>query len=514
MGAPAVTPNITAFLSDDQRLQSVGFVNVALPSLVAVRTLKVRKSFAMIKSPVEAWEAAYHQLELQFEQDKFDTWVREARFLRYENGVFVIGVKSEIVRNMLQHRLYRAVARVVSDSWGQTAKLQFELARPVSTADKIDPNDPLPMFQLLAEYQAANPPMDTARPQDERAAMSAALPESPLNPRYTFDRYVVGSANRMAYEAMRAVAEAPGRNYNPLFVWGGVGVGKTHLLHAVGHVCHAAGKRVLYVSSEAFTNDVVSAVRSRTTAMLRDKYRSVDVLLMDDVQFIAGKETTQEEFFHTFEALHSAGKQIVIVSDRPPRELAHLEERLRSRFEGGLLVDVSPLELETRMAIVQMWMQEHHVRFASPVVTRLAQVARHSVRELEGAFNRLVLHHRASHHPITVEVVDRVLNRIDSARPNRTLAAVDVLRAVAIGFGVTIEDLQGKKRTAKISEARQIAMLLLRELTELPLSRIGDALGGRQHSTIISGVKRAQKALEIESGLRTLTQEIRAALVG
>jgi len=475
----------------------------------------------MTTTPNDAWETAYAQLQLQFDQAKFETWVRDARFLRFEGGVFVIGVRNEFTREMLQNRLYRAVARVLSDAWGQAAKIQFELDRPGSSSKSgaASSDDLLPLFQLLAEQQAAHPEasIDSSRPLfEERIASPSqiALPESTLNTRYTFDRYMVGGSNRIAYEAMRAVAEAPGRSYNPVFLWGGVGVGKTHLLHAVGHICHTAGKRVLYVPSEAFTNDVVSAVRARTTAMLRDKYRSVDVLLLDDMQFIAGKEATQEEFFHTFEALHSAGKQIVIASDRPPRELTLLEERLRSRFEGGLLVDISPLELETRMGIVQMWMQEHHLRLSSPVVARIAQSARHSVRELEGAFNRVVLHSRASHHPITVEVIDRILNRMESPRPARSVTSAEVIKVVSDVFAISGADLIGKKRTAKISEARQVAMLLLRELSELPLTQIGDALGGRQHSTIIAGIKRAQKACDNNTELCGLIQAARGQLLG
>lgn len=468
-------------------------------------------------TPTDAWETAYAQLQLQFDQAKFETWVRDARFLRYESGVFVIGVRNEFTREMLQNRLYRAVARVLSDAWGQAAKIQFELDRPAAPKLGMIQADELPLFQLLAEQQAAtDPSVDTARPFDERIIPPAQvpLPESTLNAKYTFERYMVGGSNRIAYEAMRAVAEAPGRSYNPVFLWGGVGVGKTHLLHAVGHICHIAGKRVLYVPSEAFTNDVVSAVRARTTAMLRDKYRSVDVLLLDDVQFIAGKEATQEEFFHTFEALHSAGKQIVIASDRPPRELALLEERLRSRFEGGLLVDIAPLELETRMGIVQMWMQENSLRLSHAVVTRIAQAARHSVRELEGVFNRVVLHSRASHHPITVEVIDRILNRVDSPRPARSLTPAEVIKVVSGVFNITSADMMGKKRTAKISEARQVAMLLLREMTDIPLTQIGDALGGRQHSTVIAGIKRAQQACDNDPQLCELIQAARAQLVG
>lgn len=468
-------------------------------------------------TPTDAWETAYAQLQLQFDQAKFETWVRDARFLRYENGLFVIGVKNEFTREMLQNRLYRAVARVLSDAWGQTAKILFELDRPAAPKFGSSNADELPLFQLLAEHQAAHPEpsVDSARPFDERLMPPAQtpLPESTLNPKYTFERFMVGGSNRIAYEAMRAVSEAPGRSYNPVFLWGGVGVGKTHLLHAVGHICHAAGKRVLYVPSEAFTNDVVSAVRARTTAMLRDKYRSVDVLLLDDVQFIAGKETTQEEFFHTFEALHSAGKQIVIASDRPPRELSLLEERLRSRFEGGLLIDIAPLELETRMGIIEMWMQENKLKLSHAVVTRIAQAARHSVRELEGVFNRVVLHSRASHHPITVEVIDRILNRVDSPRPNRQTTPQTVIKAVCQVFSLPESDLIGKKRTAKVSTARQVAMLLLRELTDIPLTQIGDALGGRQHSTVISGIKRAQQACDNDPDLCAQIQAARALLV-
>jgi chromosomal replication initiator protein len=358
-------------------------------------------------SPQDAWDTAYHQLELQLEAGKFDTWVRDARFLRYEDGEFVIGVRNSFTRDMLQHRLYRNVARVLSDAFGQNTAVRFEITGS-GAAGKSQPDSDLPLFQVLNEVQAsASLPLFDSAPvvppsMADRVTpvQFAPLSESELNPRYTFDRFVVGSSSRLAYEALQAAVEAPGRNYNPVFLYGGVGVGKTHLLHAAAHVCRIAGKRVIYVPSEAFTNDLVNALRSRTTAMLRDKYRSVDVLIVDDVQFLAGKDSTQEEFFHTFNVLHAAGKQIILASDRSPKELATLEDRLRSRFSGGLVADIGPLELETRMAIVKMWLHEQHIRLSDQVVQIIAESAA-SARELEGAFNMVAARVRMAHEHVT-----------------------------------------------------------------------------------------------------------------
>jgi chromosomal replication initiator protein len=471
-------------------------------------------------SPQDAWDTAYHQLELQLEAGKFDTWVRDARFLRYENGEFVIGVRNSFTRDMLQHRLYRNVVRVLSDAFGQSAAIRFEITGS-NAAGKSHPDSDLPLFQVLSEVQASAPsPLfesSAAAPSSMADRVMpvqfASLSESELNTRYTFDRFVVGSASRLAYEALQSAVEAPGRNYNPVFLYGGVGVGKTHLLHAAAHVCRKSGKRVIYVPSEAFTNDLVNALRTRTTAMLRDKYRSVDVLIVDDVQFLAGKDSTQEEFFHTFNVLHAAGKQIILASDRSPKELTTLEDRLRSRFSGGLVADIGPLELETRMAIVKMWLHEQHIRLSDQVVQIIAESAA-SARELEGAFNMIAARVRMSHEHVTAEVAARILHRLETPRNHiRAVTMHDILSTVAETFCIPVEEITGKGRTSRVSLARQAVMTLAREMTELSLVQIGDGLGGRQHSTIIAGIQKMSALVAEDAEISSLMSEARRRLV-
>jgi chromosomal replication initiator protein len=471
-------------------------------------------------SPQDAWDTAYRQLELQLEAGKFDTWVRDARFLRYEDGEFVIGVRNSFTRDMLQHRLYRNVARVLSDAFGQNTAVRFEITGS-NGAGKSHSDSDLPLFQVLNEVQASAPsPLfdsNAAVPPSMADRVMpvqfAPLSESELNPRYTFDRFVVGSSSRLAYEALQSAVEAPGRNYNPVFLYGGVGVGKTHLLHAAAHVCRKAGKRVIYVPSEAFTNDLVNALRSRTTAMLRDKYRSVDVLIVDDVQFLAGKDSTQEEFFHTFNVLHAAGKQIILASDRSPKELATLEDRLRSRFSGGLVADIGPLELETRMAIVKMWLYEQHIRLSDQVVQIIAESAA-SARELEGAFNMVAARVRMAHEHVTADVAARILHRLETPRNHvRSVTMHDILSSVAETFCIPAEEITGKGRTSRVSVARQAVMTLARELTELSLVQIGDGLGGRQHSTIIAGIQKMSALIAEDAEISSLMSEARRRLL-
>lgn len=450
--------------------------------------------------PQQAWDIAYRQLELQMDRSQFDTWLREARYLGHEGSQFIIGVRNTYIRDMLTHRLQRLLTRVLSDAYGEDVGFRFEITNS-KTAEKdksaaATPTTTLPMFEMLSEQPASPPDADSSLGARVASPGRSPIPEGMLNPRFTFDRFMVGSSNRLAFEMARSVSQAPGRTYNPICIYGGSGLGKTHLLQAIAHVCLAAGKRTVYVPSEAFTNDVVEAIHRRTTALLREKYRSADVLLIDDVQFLAGKEVTQEEFFHTFNALYEAGKQIVIASDKPPRDLTGLEERLRSRFAGGLMIDIGPLELETRMAIVQMWAQEHHVRFSPSVVQVIAESARTTVRDLEGAFNQIVAKSRMSHAPITKELAERMLLRVDSPRNHaRAITAEGVVSAVAACFGLSEADLTGKGRTQRVSIARQVAMLLAREYTDLSLVQIGKVIGGRQHNTIISGLKRIQEQI-------------------
>jgi chromosomal replication initiator protein len=465
----------------------------------------------------DAWRIAYNQLELQLDRANFDTWLRGSVLLCFEDGVFVVGVRNNYARDMLQHRLYRSVWRVLSDVWGSSVEIRFEIHQPTPQPGFED----MPLFRLLAEKQNTPPENETSAslPLHKQIARPErpALPESELNPRFTFDRYIVSGANRMAYEAARAVAENPGRNYNPFMVYGGVGLGKTHLLQAVAHECQAKGLRVTYVPSEAFTNDLVDSIRQRTTAMFREKYRSVDVLLVDDVQFIGGKDSTQEEFFHTFNTLYTFNKQIVLASDRHPRELATLEDRLRSRFEGGLVVDIPMLDFETRIAILEMWAQERSIRLAPSIIEMVAERAKNNIRELEGVFNQVLAKAHLTRQPLTLDAAATTLQRFEAPRRHGKTSRVkvnDVLRVTASHYGLKVTDLTGKDRTQRVNVARQVAMYLARELTELSLPQIGEAFGGRSHTTVLHGCNKVAEAMELNDPISMDVNKIRRALFG
>ena len=467
--------------------------------------------------PQQAWQVAYSQLQLQLDRASFDTWLRGASFIGVEDGIYVIGVRNPYARDMLQHRLYRNVRRVLMDVLGSPVELRFEVRQMEINGKKLPPREEMPLFKLLAEQPSSYNENEVVQPLYEQVArpQRAVLPESELNPRFTFERFVVNNSNRLTYEAARAVAENPARYYNPFLIYGGVGLGKTHLLQAIAYVCRAKGLRVLYIPSEAFTNDLVDSIRHKTTAMFRDRYRSVDVLLVDDVQFMAGKESTQEEFFHTFNALYTFNKQIILASDRPPRELVTLEDRLRSRFEGGLSVDVQPLEFESRVAILEMWARERELTLAPDVMNVIAQRAQNNVRELEGLFNQVVTKAHLEHRTLTVETVATDLERYERPRQHRREVTLpQVIEAVAAHFRLTVDDLTGKGRSTRINQARQVAMLIARELTDTPLTQIGDAFGGRSHTTVLHGCNKMTEEIDQDPTLRETLAQLKVALRG
>ncbi|MBI1260060.1 MAG: chromosomal replication initiator protein DnaA [Chloroflexi bacterium] len=475
-------------------------------------------------NPQDAWNAAFHQLEMQLDRASFETWLRGAVLLGVEtdsngddangktsesgNGVFVVGVRNTYARDMLQHRLYRNVRRVLGDVYGTTVELRFEVNKPTPEAPASTPEEEMPLFRLLAQQdpvQASAPALHelVARPQRPE------LPESELNPRLTFDRYVAANENATIFAAAQAVAER--QAYNPFFIYGGVGLGKTHLLQAIAHACKARNLRVIYIPSEVFTNDLVDSIRNRTQAMFRDKYRSADVLLVDDIQFISGKESTQEEFFHTFNALYTFNKQIVLASDRPPRDLETLEARLRSRFEGGLVMDIQPPSFETRMAILNNWASERQIVLPRHVAEMIAGRAKLNVRELEGIFNQVVAAAQIKRQPLNVGSTEEILDGYRRPREHITLA--QVLDLTARHHGLTVEELVGKRRTSDINQARQIAMYLAREFTNASLPQIGDAFGGRTHSTVLHSCNKIAEDMEHDPQVRTIVKDIRARLL-
>ncbi len=457
----------------------------------------------------DAWNIAYSQLQLQFDRPTFDTWIKGVVFLRAEEDdkLYVMGVKNNIMRDMLQHRLYRNVRRVLSDACGYDVELRFEVYVPPAQPE----DEEMPLFRLLAQQAdlEVREPLHLMVQRPQRAA----LPESELNPRCHFERFIVTNGNRIAYEAARAVVEAPGRNYNPFFVYGGVGLGKTHLLQAIAHACIAKGLVALYIPSEVFTNDLIASIRNKTTAMFREKYRSVDVLIVDDVQFIAGKDSTQEEFFHTFNALSTFNKQIVIASDRHPSELTLLEDRLCSRFAGGLVTDVQPLDYEARIALLEMWSVERDVPLEASVLNFIAQKAQNNVRELEGMFNQIVAKAKLSTEDVTIASAEHTIRRFDLPRQHGPKRATidDVIEATAQHFDVHTDDLTGKSRTGRINTARQVAMYLAREFTDLSLPQIGDIFG-RSHTTVLHGCNKVAEDVCHDSGLRHQIEGIRALL--
>lgn len=333
-----------------------------------------------------------------------------------------------------------------------------------------------------------------------------------LNPRYTFDAFIVGNSNRLAHAASLAVAEAPGESYNPLFLYGGVGLGKTHLLHAIGHQGVQTGLAVLYVSSEQFTNEIVNAIRYRTTEEFRAKYRSVDILLVDDIQFIAGKESTEEEFFHTFNSLYEMSKQIVICSDRPPKAIVSLEERLRSRFEWGLIADIQPPDLETRMAILRVKADLLHYRVSDDIIAYIAGRVQTNIRELEGCLNRLMAFQQLHRAELTMDVARAAMATLGDDTREKRLTGQQIVEAVAEYYHISIEAMCGKQRDRHIVMPRQVAMYLMRQETQASLLEIGQLFGGRDHSTVLHACEKIERAVHVNPTLRREIVAIREQL--
>lgn len=335
-------------------------------------------------------------------------------------------------------------------------------------------------------------------------------PAPQLNDKYTFDTFVVGSGNRFAHAASLAVAEAPAEAYNPLFIYGGVGLGKTHLMQAIGHYVlrQKPDTRLVYVTSETFTIELVSAIQTNRNAQFRDKYRNVDVLLIDDIQFIAGRDSTQEEFFHTFNALHNARKQIIISSDRPPKEITRLEERLRSRFEWGLIADIQRPDMDTRCAILRRKAQAEGIRVEDDVLQVIAERVSSNIRELEGSLTRLVAYSSLTNREITMELAEEALREVFSVQAPRSISCEDVLNAVSQYYAVSEDDLRGPRRTRAITVPRQMVMYLSRKLTNNSLPRIGEVLGGRDHSTVLHGCAKIEELSVDTHQVRTAIEDI------
>jgi chromosomal replication initiator protein len=426
----------------------------------------------------QIWTAALGELQVGLPRSTYDTWFKDTQALSEEDDVFLIGVPNAFAREWLENKFRPQVRTTLQHLLGRTVDVRF-----VTSAN--------------GGSRPAPPPVTTPAQQTSAQERRDAPVSAMLNQRYTFATFVVGSNNRLAHAAALSVAERPGHSYNPLFVYGGSGLGKTHLMHAIGHavIARHPKKRVAYATSEKFTNEFINSIRAQKGEDFRERYRRIDVLLVDDIQFIAGKEGTQEEFFHTFNAIHEEGKQIVISSDRPPKAITQLEDRLRSRFEWGLIADISTPDLETRIAILRAKAEAQNVTVPPPVIDFLAQRIVSNIRELEGALTRIVAYAALQASPVTTQLAQEVLQNILYNPQRKTLSPERIADTVARYYGVPIEQLKGRARDKQVVLPRQIAMYLMREETEAPLLRIGEVLGGRDHSTVLHGCEKIEREM-------------------
>lgn len=471
--------------------------------------------------PEDAWQAVLGEIELTMGKSSVVTWLKSARLVAYEDGHYIIGVFNGYVKEWIEHRKRDDIKRMLSERMGRAIEVSFAVVSQSGTANAPPPQqqqpvrqaEPKPEKKIEAPQAIESPqPPPSAEPPPKLTSMSTTTPgvADGLNPRYTFEAFIVGSGNRMAHAAAQAVAESPSERYNPLFLYGGSGLGKTHLLHAIGHSARQRGLTVRYVTSETFTNELIGSIRGQSQDAFRSKYRSVDVLLMDDVQFIAGKESTQEEFFHTFNSLHGANKQLVVTSDRAPKNMVTLEDRLRSRFEWGLMTDIAPPDYETRIAILQQKVITLQTTVSDDVIEFIAKQVQSNVRELEGALTRLIATAEMTGRQVSVPTARDSLADLMSKRSQITPS--QVIETVAKYFNISVPEMVSASRSKELAQPRQLAMYLLRQETEASLPEIGGLLGGRDHTTVLHGVERVKVRLENEEKLRRDVMTLRELL--
>ena len=447
----------------------------------------------MYKSLDKLWNDTLKIIKEEITQVSFETWIKRIEPISYSNNVVVLGVENDFTKGILEARYSILIVNSLKHVTGENLVVEFTI--PSSTP--IVDNTQQPISKTKQDKQSYSD-------------------NTNLNPKYTFDTFVIGDSNRFAHAASVAVAEAPAQRYNPLFIYGGVGLGKTHLMHSIGHYTleQSSNKKVVYVSCETFTNEFIDSIQNRTNVSFRNKYRNVDVLLIDDIQFLTGKEGTQEEFFHTFNALHEANKQIVISSDRPPKEIPTLEDRLRSRFEWGLITDIQAPNLETRIAIMKKKATTEEMDIPNDVLNFIASKIQSNIRELEGALIRVNAFSKLTNQKISVDVANEALKDIISNNKPEIIT-VDLIKEItAKYFNIEVEDFNLKKRTRAIAYPRQVAMYLSRELTDLSLPKIGEEFGGRDHSTVIHAYDKIAKEIESNFDFRNLIQRITKEIQG
>lgn len=430
----------------------------------------------------ELWQKSLRLIRNEITDVSFDTWIKAIEPVSIKEDQVYLCVPNDFTKSILEGRYTSLISNAIKQVSSKPYYINFVLT---NEADKY-----------------MNKPESTEPQENEFANL--------LNPKYTFSTFVIGNSNRFAHAACLAVAEAPAKAYNPLFIYGGVGLGKTHLMHAIGHFILSQNPqaKVLYVTSEKFTNELINSIQTNRNVEFRNRYRNVDVLLIDDIQFIAGKESTQEEFFHTFNALHEANKQIIMSSDRPPKEIPTLEDRLRSRFEWGLITDIQPPDLETRIAILRKKADMEKLEIDDEVLVFIAKRIESNIRELEGALTRIVAYASLTNSTLDVSIANEALKDIISNHRPRKITPELIQNVIADYYQLKVEDLKSKKRNRPIAYPRQIAMYLCRELTDLSLPKIGEYFGGRDHTTVIHACDKIAEEIETDLQVKRTVNEL------
>ena len=445
----------------------------------------------------EIWVRCKDKLKESFNEKVFNVWIKPIMPLEVTDTYYKVAVKNDFFKTMLEENYAQVIEGVLAGIMSKNIKLIIETMDNGSSGSEAA--EEMPAVPAKREQQQLFNENTSVQQPDE----------SNLNPKYVFETFVIGNSNRFAHAAAQAVANDPAHAYNPLFLYGGVGLGKTHLMHAIGNRIkqNNPSMKVLYTSSEKFTNEIINSIQNKTTEAFRQKYRNADLLLMDDIQFIAGKDSTQEEFFHTFNCLYEAGKQIVVTSDRPPKEMKRLNDRLCSRLEGGLLADVQPPDLETRTAIIRTKAAQFGMVLSEEVVQYIAENITSNVRQLEGVVKRLTAYRDILDDTITVDSVKRAIK--DVIRTGTYIPTPDVIiEESARSFQLSGADLRGQSRSKKTAMARQIAMYLMRNLTNLPLKEIGEEFGGRNHATVLSSIRKVEELLKSDPDISATVRDI------
>jgi chromosomal replication initiator protein len=448
-----------------------------------------------LKSSREIWEAALGELQVQVNKANFDTWLKDTTGVKYQDELFVIGAPNAFVAEWLESRLNSLIKKTLASIIGNHVDIQFMVKPP-------------------RQYSAQPAAQPSQADGGISVKSSRQFVSNNLNPKYTFNSFITGESNRLAYAAALEVAENPGNVYNPLFIYSDTGLGKTHLLLAIGHAARAAGHRILYTSAEQLTSEFVLALKKNNIEEFHTRYRSTDVLLVDDFQFLGGKVQTQEFFYHIFNDLHESNCQIVATCDCPPKAICSLEKRLRSRMEGGLLANIKPPDMETRLAILKIKVKQLKTSITSEVLQLIATQFWHNIRELEGGLNRVVTYAKLSGADMDMKTAMKALADLVSreSRKDTSFNPEKILDAVASYFELTPEALSGKRRDRKTALARQIAMYLVRQQNHYPLSEIGKMLGGRDHTTILHGCKKIASEVSLNPQLAKSIDEIRKSL--